>query len=545
MRRHLLGGLGALLIAAASVSFQHHRLHDPHVVYDRFSLPGFDAYVYVAMAESPGVFTVAPWGYRVLTPALVHAVAGRAVVRGFRWLSLGALTAAGTLLFFYLRRLGHGDVLALVAVAVFGLSAPVAEAIRYPFVGEPLAIALTLGFLLAVEAGSGLGVLSLLLVVGSLSKEVFFLYVPLAVLAERQRRGGRSAAITAAVLPVPALAAVVLLHRWWAPLAPGGEGMVSVMTDPSAFELVVHSWADWWHPLALSGLVPLALLGCFRARSRPFLYRSGYLVPVFLALPLAAAVYPGEGRVVHFFAADVPRLLIYALPFVLALALFGLEGLVPSRLPPSPRLAPPWTDRLALAAAFAVVGALPFILDAYRRVDLRGVRDGPFVLTLCRESLRTARRLERGETVTFELSGQSYVWGESDPGEMARMRWYLRDGWGDKPHYGRGGFARMQGEEATLLIPLFVPRNLTVTLSFEGAEPDRVSLTSSSGAWGLSVSPPPDGEVQFTLPSAVLHRGDNVLRLRGGARAPALRSLKIEAADPTVNVVAGVSGRGE
>jgi len=36
------------------------------------------------MAERPAVFTVAPWGYRVLVPSVVHAMGFRNVVRGFK-----------------------------------------------------------------------------------------------------------------------------------------------------------------------------------------------------------------------------------------------------------------------------------------------------------------------------------------------------------------------------------------------------------------------------------------------------------------------------
>jgi hypothetical protein len=182
---------------------------------------------------------------------------------------------------------------------------------------------------------------------------------------------------------------------------------------------------------------------------------------------------------------------------------------------------------LALAAAFVIAGSLPLLLDSYRRVDLHGVRDGPLVLGLCRESLRTARRLERGETVAFDLSAASYVWGESDPGAMARMRWFLREGWGDKPHYGQGSSARMVGDRASILVPVRAPRDLALTLTFEGEVPEYVSLALEGKAWTADSSPGPDGSVRTILPASFLERGDNVLVLRGVGHSLALRSLTV------------------
>ncbi len=93
----------AVAIAAATVAFQQERQRDPHVAYSRFQLPGFDAYVYVAMAERPSIFTVAPWGHRILVPALVHALGFRNAVRGFRLVSFAGVAASGGLLFLFLR----------------------------------------------------------------------------------------------------------------------------------------------------------------------------------------------------------------------------------------------------------------------------------------------------------------------------------------------------------------------------------------------------------------------------------------------------------
>ncbi|MEO8501488.1 MAG: hypothetical protein ABI565_11280, partial [Vicinamibacteria bacterium] len=55
-----------LAIAPAVVVFVYGIWIGPR--YDRYVLPGFDGYAYAAMAEDPRMFTLAPWGYRILTP---------------------------------------------------------------------------------------------------------------------------------------------------------------------------------------------------------------------------------------------------------------------------------------------------------------------------------------------------------------------------------------------------------------------------------------------------------------------------------------------
>ena len=219
--------------------------------------------------------------------------------------------------------------------------------------------------------------------------------------------------------------------------------------------------------------------------------------------------------------------MIYAVPFVLALALFGLRGFAPNVPVFSPRPAPPRARAWPWPRLLWSRALLSPPLDSYRRVDLQGVRDGPLVLGLCRESLRTARRLERGETVTFDLSAASYVWGESDPGAMARMRWFLREGWGDKPHYGQGPSAHMVGDRASILVPVRAPRDLALTLAFEGEVPEYVSLALEGKAWTAGSSPGRDGSVRTILPASFLERGDNVLVLRGVGHPVALRSLTV------------------
>ena len=95
-------------------------------------------------------------------------------------------------------------------------------------------------------------------------------------------------------------------------------------------------------------------------------------------------------------------------------------------------------------------------------------RDGPLVLAFCRETLRAAGRVERGDEVSFDTARQRYAWGVSPPAEMGRMRWFLREGWGTLPHYGMED-AVVRAREATLVVPCLGPRRLAMTLRLEAA----------------------------------------------------------------------------
>lgn len=495
------GGLLALLLALAALALQQHRVSDPHVRYDRFSLPAFDAYVHVAMAERPAVFTVAPWGYRVLAPAAAGALPGNAV-QGFRRLAFVSVAGAATLLYFFLRRLGFGEVPGLIGVAAFALSPPAAESLRYVFLAEPLACALEVAFLLALASGAGAGGLALLLTVSSLAKELWPIFLPLVFLRERHR-GARPALLTTLAVAAGPLAATVILRGWWwrAPAPVAGD------TDLlGAAVMAAGAWRQWLGPFLLLGLTPLAVAGALRARARPFLVRYGWLALVLMALPLFAASYVSGS----FFAADVTRLLLYALPLLVPMALMAVFSVSTDGAPASARRAR--GDVAAAALATALVLALPFLLDRYRRVDLRGSRDGPLVLALCRESLQAAARLDRGRPVTLDAETAGYEWGVSAPEEMGRMRWFLREGWGARAHYGTGE-TLMRETRASLLVPVWRPRDLEAALRLEAPSARRVELAVNGRSLGEHTVGPAAAETVVRLPAQALVRGDNVLTL--------------------------------
>lgn len=508
MRRGLGLGLAALL-AAGALAFQEWRLADPHVQWDRFELPAFDAYVYVAMAESPAVFTVAPWGYRVLTPWLASLLpVGRTPVgnlaRAYRYVTGTGLLIGCVLLFAYLRRRGHAPWASLAGVAAYGLSAPVGGAVQYRFLVEPATFALEIAFLLALESGAGLGVLALIAGLGALSKEFFLFLLPLVYLLRRARDGDRKALWSAAAVAAPALALTAILRLAWMPhLTNRPAGSLDLIA--TAAHRVLESYPEWAPSLLLGGLGPLAALACLRRAARLHLLGDLYL--------LAAVLMPPFLNPVTFFPADIPRLLLYALPALIPLALLALDRIVPHVSAPDPlRRWSPWTGRLGWAGAAATALLLLPSLDSYRRLDLRGPRDGPYLLTVCRETRRTAGRLERGMAVSFAADTQRFDWGLSHASELSRMRWFLREGWGDQAHYGTGPITA-RAARASLLVPAPQPRDLDLVLTAEAPESRRVTVELNGRtlvAIDLGPEAVPHG---IRLPAGALFRGDNLVVL--------------------------------
>jgi hypothetical protein len=519
-------------LTAVVIAFQAVRLRDTKVRYNRFQLPAFDAYVYVAMAEHPSFFTVAPWGYRVLTPYLVQALSGRRVVRGFRQVTFTALLLSGALLFLFLRRLGHGEWPSLAAVAVFGLSGPVGDLLGSPFVCDPVTIVLLLSFLLALEAGAGPAPLALLAVLGILNKEIFLLLPPHAYFARSGREGWRRALAVATAVAVAMTAVFLTVRFFWEPHIRPIRAPLSLNMIPAAIDALRGDWSNTWKATLLGGLTPMALVGACRRKARPFLRRYGYLLIAMFGLPFVAWLNVPSIHPVILFGKNVLRLLSFAVPLLLALALYALDRVWPhirvATDQPQFRRWINWLGALGLAGA---VAAPWVILDPYRRVDLQGSRDGPLVLATCRESLRVASRLERGRSVAFDFDSYRYVWGVSDPARLGRMRWFLREGWGPLPHYDTGDVV-MREQRARLLIPCLTPRDLRMKLLMDAAVSLRVDVYVNNIPVG-NIQAAVDGQPSTVdLPAHALIRGDNLVTLaaRGPVTdfRPRLRSLSVE-----------------
>ena len=524
--------LAALLLAAGIVAFRHHRLDDG-TVHDRHHLPAFDAYAYVAMAENPTIFTVAPWGYRVLTPLVVDALPGRDVVAGFRWLTWAGLAGASGLAYLFLRRLGHGSAAALAGAAALAASGPVGEVIGYPYLVEPLALALELAFLLALESNAGLGGLALLSAVAASNKELQVLMLPLVFFARRDRDGTRLAAWKLLASTAAALATTALLRWGWAPVA----SLPSLPPSDSWGGILRSLWqyrAETLTGLLLSGLLPLAAVGACLRRARPYLRRYWFLLMVTLGFPFVAWMNLGETRPLALFGRNTDRLLIFAVPAVLPLALLALEALFRRPEPEQAPAGPPErrTERAAWVLTALLLAAFTLGFDRYRRLDLRGARDGPLVLAFCRETLRAAGRVERGDDVSFDTARQRYAWGVSPPAEMGRMRWFLRSGWGSLPHYGMAD-AVVREREATLVVPCLRPRPLALTLRLEAAHALPVGFSINARPLHQVLVGPGITSVTLEVPGELLFRGDNLLGLGGpeAAEALTLRSLAWHRAD--------------
>jgi hypothetical protein len=505
------GFIVALLVGIAAVAFQHRRFQDPHVVHDRWELPAFDAYAYVAMAETPSVFTVAPWGYRVLTPAIVGLLPGN-VVRGFRdHMFLGLVTACG-LLYLFLRRVGHGEWPTVLAVGAFAVSPAVAEVVRYPFLVEPVTVALEIAFLLALASSGGVAWLALLATLGALSKELSLMLVPLVFFARLPEHGFRRALSATALVAAPAVAATLILRLYWAPHIEGPTLNLGAQTLAVVAARLADSWKETVLGSLLAGLTPVALVGALTPAARPFLRRYGYLLVVTLALPLVAWINIGGPRPMAFFGPNTLRLLLFALPGLLSLALFALHAVFPHhRVPDAPPAPSPRSERIVAGLVCACLVFLLLGLDRYRRIDLRGFRDGPLVLALSRESLRTARRLDNGREVEWDPETRRFEWGSSNPREMERMRWFLRDGWGERPHYGTAEM-KTTAPSATFLVPLLRPQEIDLTLHVSGPA-GRLAVAFNGQEAGDTAIAPDAREATFRLPGAPGFRGDNLVTL--------------------------------
>jgi hypothetical protein len=519
-RRHA-GTFLALVVSLSAITVQHHLQFDPHIRYDRFQLPGFDAYAYVAMAEQPQFFTVAPWGYRVLTPWLVAALPGVGAARGFYYLTWAALVTAGVLLFLLLRRLGHGLAPALLGVAAFGFSPPVLDALKYPFVADPLCLMLLLAFLVLLESGAGLGVLSLVAVLGALTKEILLLPLPLLLVAAHFRGRGWRACWGAALAALPAILVTLELRRWWVPHLPEGDQTPQLELIVRAVGLILAAWRDWLPLIALGGLLPLALLGALCRSARPFLWRYAYVILALLALPFAASVYVGPAEQPSmFFSGDISRLTLHVTPFLIVLALVGLDriwphlGAVATPAPPSPA----W-QRVAVLLTVVVTLAPLVLLDRYRRIDLASVRDGRVVLATTRETLRTAGRLERGAALTFTPEDYRFVPGKSDAPLMGQMRWFLREGWGFQAYYDVKTMT-MQADESRILLPCFTPREMQVALTLRASPPESVEALVNDRSLGSIALDETPAALLLRVPPDLLFRGDNLLTLRRSGRSP-------------------------
>ena len=119
-----------------------------------------------------------------------------------------------------------------------------------------------------------------------------------------------------------------------------------------------------------------------------------------------------------------------------------------------------------------------------------------------------------------------------EPEMFERMRWFLREGWGNQPEYVTDE-AFMQSDRATVVLPCYAPAPIEVTLAMSAARemPLRVSLngrTLGEGTVGTART-----RLRFPAPAEALFRGDNLVTLEIPDAATAAARLYAIAYSPT------------
>ncbi len=501
MRRRAALELVTLAALAAAGLALHSRLQPAgSAQVRRGALPGYDAYVYVAMAEQPRVFTTPPWGFRLLTPLLVHALPVHQG-RGFRLVTWTGLGLAAVCLGLFLRRAGFPLALAATGAVVFALAPPAGLLLANPFLVDPATVALAAAFLLAVQAQAGLGTLALLAATGTLSKELTIVLLPAVFFARRERRGVRAALRDALLVAVPCAVLLVSL-RAWAPRAAGPrialdvDGLRGLLAA-----LAVHGW-DW---LLFGGLGPLALLGALSPATRPLLRSYGVVLLVLLALPfLYTLPYPAS---TVFLGGDLPRYAVYPLLLVLPLALSPLRRVLRAgEAPVYGRVSRPAVQR-ALYGLALVLSLLPLALDPYRRAELDGGRIGARLLDLVRKGRGAAEALAGGRQIVLD-GDETSVWARQNA-LVDELGWFFGRGWSLTPERA----VRMAAPEAVLLVPLLAPRALGLELELEADTTVPLAVAINGAPVGRVPAGPGGVRSHLWLPARALFRGDNLLTL--------------------------------
>ena len=479
--------------------------------YDRFVLPAFDGHVYAAMAENPRVFTLAPWGYRLLEPWMVHLLPVSSSAQGFYCLNLVLLSSAVFVVGCWLRRLGFNGPAAAIAASAFAMSPPARVLLGYQVLVDPLALLLLIVILYELVDPDVL-VLMALFAATALTKETGLLALCLVPVTLTRRSGRRWGILDSCVVAAPALMLTVLLRMIWGNPAP--PTLFSVL-DLTLGRLIHSGWA-LAGAAALSGLLLPAFVGLFREESVEL--RVQGMLLWFLAFSLILL------NPYHYSVFDLPRLSVFAWPALLPLALSGLGFRRVRTVPtttPSERVRTT-VSVLTLLTALLLVAAT----DSYRRAPFSHSPDPVAMVSRIRESLKTARALDAGETFMFDArSGRfaSPIAERFNLTEGRRQRWFLYRGFGRDAPFESG--APVFEGNAEWLLPVLIPREVTISIVLEGPPGVRVKLSLSSHGLG---SAPADGSLTtLKAPGKALFRGDNIVRLRG-PQGVALRLRRFE-----------------
>jgi len=474
--------------------------------YDRFVLPAFDGHVYETIAESPRIFTLAPWGYRILEPWLVSLLPASSPAVGFYWLNLFLLAGAIFVTGSWLRRLGFSSASAALAAMAFAISPPFRVILDYQVLVDPLALLLMLLILEELQEPDLLTLMALT-TAAALTKETCLLLLTLIPLALVPRLGFARGLFDSMVVSAPAVALSILIRLTWGSPAPPAS-YFSVL-ELSLGRIIESSWT-LVITASLSGLILPVFFGFLREPSTR-LRLQGALMWIFTFGLILVNPY-------HYSVSDLPRLSIYAWPALLPLALSGLGF---KRTPP-PAGSPGRFSGVSTALSLLTLAAcltLVALSDPYRRVPSPDRPDPVSLVGRLRETLKTARALDRGETFVFDARAGRFALPVAERfnlTEARRQRWFLYQGFGPDAAFSSG--APEFRNEARLLLPVMTPLPFAMSMEFEGPANAEISVSMKNRHLAL-IRPGRRGGT-FLIPASLLVRGDNLLRLRERSGAP-------------------------
>jgi hypothetical protein len=275
----------------------------PHLPDDA---PGFDAHIYLTMAEHPQIFTMPPYAYRIGTPLLAHFLPFRLE------LSFLVITAFGLfmlliLTYSFLRQLGFSWGLAIVGMSFVAGAPEIQALLDNHFLVEPMALAFVALLFIGIERRLSAGPMALLLLVASLFKESALYVVPVLYLREAGGwRIDRQAIARVVLVCIPAVVAGLILRFGWGGEFSGFPYRAPWSVPRLAWFGEMGLYREIWQHL-FRYLAFLAIANAFTKRWRGFASRYS---PYF-ALVIAQLLVP----------LNYERLLFYSYPFIVPLAL--------------------------------------------------------------------------------------------------------------------------------------------------------------------------------------------------------------------------------
>ena len=137
-----------------------------------------------------------------------------------------------------------------------------------------------------------------------------------------------------------------------------------------------------------------------------------------------------------------------------------------------------------------------------------------------------ATRLGGGDEVVLDPESSRFTWSDAEGAPPTRMRWFLREGWGDGAHYDAGPVL-MRAPAATVLLPVLAPADWRCGCAWRlrrrwpWLSP---STATASGSWRVG---PEETEQSFRIPARYLVRGDNLVTLTSPEASLGARLLEI------------------